>query len=70
MYSSQEEDVTLTPAALEILTKIGSETSLRESLNFLPHEFTLLEDLVERHLSDYRLRDPTDYPLELGREET
>lgn len=28
-YRAQEEDVSLSPAALEILTKIGSETSLR-----------------------------------------
>lgn len=33
-YSAQEEDVTLAPAALEILTKIGSETSLRKILFF------------------------------------
>lgn len=32
-YSAQEEDVNLSPAAIEILTKIGTETSLRELLS-------------------------------------
>ncbi|GAA6007698.1 hypothetical protein JCM11491_003929 [Sporobolomyces phaffii] len=40
---SQEEDVTLTPAALEILTKIGSETSLRYVIQLIT-----LSNLVAR----------------------
>lgn len=44
--SAQEEDVSLAPAALEILTKIGSETSLRASSS--PSPLSLPERALTR----------------------
>lgn len=34
-HSAQEEDVTLKPEALDVLTRIGAETSLRYSINLI-----------------------------------
>lgn len=55
--------MSLAPAALEILTKIGSETSLRASLRvrFLLRATTLTRDTARR------LRHPAHHALEPGR---
>lgn len=59
---AQEEDVTLAPAAIEILTKIGTETSLRKSI--LPYEQLRYETDDDFLI---RLRDSIDHTGEFGR---
>lgn len=61
---AQEEDVSLAPAALEILTKIGSETSLRA---YSSSSLTFLSSQLIRRGSVYRLRHSIGHARESGR---